>query len=62
MALRRSSSFCSFVDLFDSTGTLVGVVYRARLLDADGHIPGLRRVLLSIRPPRSSARRSALRR
>lgn len=35
-----------FVDLFDNTGTLVGVAYRAGLLDAGGRIPRLRRVLL----------------
>jgi adenine/guanine/hypoxanthine permease len=35
-----------FVDLFDNTGTLVGVAYRAGLLDAEGHIPRLRQVLL----------------
>ena len=35
-----------FVDLFDNTGTLVGVAHRAGLLDAEGRIPRLRRVLL----------------
>jgi adenine/guanine/hypoxanthine permease len=35
-----------FVDLFDNTGTLVGVAYRAGFLDAEGHIPRLRHVLL----------------
>ena len=35
-----------FVDLFDNTGTLVGVAYRAGLVDADGHIPRLGRVLV----------------
>ena len=35
-----------FVDLFDNTGTLVGVAYRAGLLDAEGHIPRLQQVLL----------------
>jgi AGZA family xanthine/uracil permease-like MFS transporter len=35
-----------FVDLFDNTGTLVGVAYRAGLVDAEGHIPRLGRVLV----------------
>jgi AGZA family xanthine/uracil permease-like MFS transporter len=35
-----------FVDLFDNTGTLVGVAYRAGLVDENGHIPGLGRVLI----------------
>lgn len=35
-----------FVDLFDNTGTLVGVAYRAGFIDAEGHIPRLRHVLL----------------
>lgn len=35
-----------FVDLFDNTGTLVGVAYRAGLIGADGHIPRLGRVLV----------------
>jgi AGZA family xanthine/uracil permease-like MFS transporter len=35
-----------FVDLFDNTGTLVGVAYRAGLIDADGRIPRLGRVLV----------------
>ena len=34
-----------FVDLFDNTGTLVGVAYRAGLIDQNGHIPRLGRVL-----------------
>jgi len=28
-----------FVDLFDNTGTLIGVAHRAGLLDRDGHLP-----------------------
>jgi AGZA family xanthine/uracil permease-like MFS transporter len=35
-----------FVDLFDNTGTLVGVAYRAGFVDARGNIPRLRHVLL----------------
>jgi AGZA family xanthine/uracil permease-like MFS transporter len=35
-----------FVDLFDNTGTLVGVAYRAGLVGADGTIPRLGRVLI----------------
>jgi len=35
-----------FVDLFDNTGTLVGVAYRAGLIDRTGHIPRLGRVLV----------------
>ena len=35
-----------FVDLFDNTGTLVGVAYRAGIIDKDGHIPRLGRVLV----------------
>ncbi len=36
-----------FVDLFDTTGTLVGVSHRAGLLDADGSLPRLNRALLA---------------
>jgi AGZA family xanthine/uracil permease-like MFS transporter len=36
-----------FVDLFDNTGTLVGVAYRAGLIDRDGHIPRLGRVFIA---------------
>lgn len=38
-----------FVDLFDTAGTLVGVLHRAGLLDADGKMPpeGLRNALLA---------------
>jgi len=35
-----------FVDLFDNLGTLVGVTKRAGLMDASGHIPRLRNILL----------------
>jgi AGZA family xanthine/uracil permease-like MFS transporter len=34
-----------FIDLFDNTGTLVGVAYRAGLIGPDGQIPRLGRVL-----------------
>jgi len=36
-----------FVDLFDSTGTLIGVAERAGMVQPDGHIPRLRRVLIA---------------
>jgi AGZA family xanthine/uracil permease-like MFS transporter len=36
-----------FVDLFDTTGTLIGVSHRAGLLDADGKLPRLKRALLA---------------
>lgn len=36
-----------FVDLFDNTGTLVGVAHRAGLIDRDGHIPRLGRVFIA---------------
>lgn len=36
-----------FVDLFDTTGTLVGVAYRAGLLTPDGKLPRLGRALLA---------------
>ena len=35
------------VDVFDTAGTLVGVANRAGMLDANGHLPRLRRALLS---------------
>jgi AGZA family xanthine/uracil permease-like MFS transporter len=35
------------VELFDATGTLVGVAHRAGLLDADGRLPRLKRALLA---------------
>jgi AGZA family xanthine/uracil permease-like MFS transporter len=36
-----------FVDLFDNIGTLVAVTKRAGLMDADGRIPRLNRILLT---------------
>lgn len=36
-----------FVDLFDNLGTLVAVTKRAGLMDADGHIPRLNRILMT---------------
>ncbi|HXP84481.1 MAG TPA: NCS2 family permease [Bryobacteraceae bacterium] len=36
-----------FVDLFDNVGTLVGVAKKAGLMDAAGHIPRIRRILLT---------------
>ncbi|MBV8046181.1 MAG: NCS2 family permease [Paludibacterium sp.] len=36
-----------FVDLFDTTGTLIGVSHRAGLLDKDGKLPRLQRALLA---------------
>lgn len=36
-----------FVDLFDNLGTLVAVTKRAGLIDADGNIPKLKRILLT---------------
>ena len=36
-----------FVDLFDNTGTLVGVAHRAGLVGADGKIPRLSRVFIA---------------
>ena len=35
------------VELFDASGTLVGVAHRAGLLDADGKLPRLKRALLA---------------
>ncbi|ULJ60262.1 NCS2 family permease [Wielerella bovis] len=35
------------VDLFDSTGTLVGVAHRAGMLDKNGHLPRLKRALFA---------------
>lgn len=35
------------VEVFDATGTLVGVSHRAGLMDADGRMPKLRRMLLA---------------
>jgi AGZA family xanthine/uracil permease-like MFS transporter len=36
-----------FVDLFDNIGTLVGVTKRAGLMDADGKVPRLNRILFT---------------
>jgi AGZA family xanthine/uracil permease-like MFS transporter len=36
-----------FVDLFDNTGTLVGVAHRAGLLDREGHLPRIGRVFIA---------------
>ncbi|MCR6629941.1 MAG: NCS2 family permease [Magnetospirillum sp.] len=36
-----------FVDLFDNTGTLIGLAHRARLLDAKERLPRLRPAMLS---------------
>ncbi|MGQ5524653.1 NCS2 family permease [Chitinimonas sp. PSY-7] len=36
-----------FVDLFDTTGTLVGVSHRAGLLDSNGKLPRLKRALMA---------------
>jgi len=36
-----------FVDLFDNTGTLVGVAHRAGLIEKDGKIPRLSRVFIA---------------
>ena len=36
-----------FVDLFDNIGTLVGVTRRAGLIDADGKVPRLNRILFT---------------
>jgi len=36
-----------FVDLFDNTGTLIGVAHRAGLLDKDGRLPRIGRVFVA---------------
>jgi len=36
-----------FVDLFDTAGTLIGLAHRAKLLDAGGRLPRLRKALLA---------------
>ena len=36
-----------FVDLFDTSGTLIGVCHRAGLLDSQGRLPRLKRALLA---------------
>ena len=35
-----------FVDLFDCIGTVIGVTTRANMIDADGKIPGLKKVFM----------------
>ena len=35
------------VDLFDTTGTLIGVAQQAQLLDRSGRLPGMRRALIA---------------
>ncbi len=35
------------VDLFDTTGTLIGVAHQAELLDDDGRLPGMKRALVA---------------
>jgi adenine/guanine/hypoxanthine permease len=51
-----------FVDLFDNTGTLVGLAHRAGLIDRDGRIPRLGRAFIADAPPPWSGRCSARRR
>ena len=36
-----------FVDLFDNTGTLIGIAYRAGLMDKNGKLPRIGRVLIA---------------
>lgn len=36
-----------FVDLFDNTGTLIGIAHRAGLMDKDGRLPRIGRALLA---------------
>ncbi len=36
-----------FVDLFDTLGTLIGVSTKADMLDAEGHLPGIKPALLA---------------
>jgi len=36
-----------FVDLFDTSGTLIGVAERGKLLDSEGKLPRLKRALLA---------------
>ena len=35
------------VDLFDATGTLIGVAHQAQLLDEGGRLPGMQRALIA---------------
>lgn len=36
-----------FVDLFDTLGTLIGVATKAKMLDAEGHLPGIKPALMA---------------
>ena len=36
-----------FVDLFDTLGTLIGVATKAKMLDEDGHLPGIKPALMA---------------
>lgn len=36
-----------FVDIFDTLGTLIGVATKAKMLDEEGHLPGIKPALLS---------------
>lgn len=36
-----------FVDLFDNTGTLIGIAHRANLIDSEGKLPRVGRVLIA---------------
>jgi len=36
-----------FVDLFDNTGTLIGIAYRAGLMDKNGRLPRINRALIA---------------
>lgn len=35
------------LDVFDSTGTLIGIAQRAGFLDAEGHFPRLKKTLIA---------------
>ena len=36
-----------FVDIFDTLGTLIGVATKAKMLDKDGKLPGIKPALLA---------------
>ena len=36
-----------FVDIFDTLGTLIGVATKAKMLDEDGHLPGIKPALMA---------------
>ena len=36
-----------FVDIFDTLGTLIGVATKAKMLDKDGHLPGIKPALMA---------------